>query len=107
MARTTSINDDAAVSSTTAIHHRTLLHEVTRRPLRSFLIRTTGPSRHKPDRFRFGLSWHKFKRKVLQAAEHRIPAGSAGRSPARTPLDSAEISSRYPIGGIEALGEPV
>ena len=23
----------------------------------------------------------KFKRKVLQAAEHRVPAGSAGRSP--------------------------
>ena len=35
MARTTSINDNAAVSSTTANHHRTLLHEVTRRPLQS------------------------------------------------------------------------
>jgi hypothetical protein len=36
MARTTSVNDNAAVSSTTASHHRTLLHEVTRRPLRSY-----------------------------------------------------------------------
>ena len=36
MAGTTSINENAAVSSTTASHHRTLLHEVTRRPLRSY-----------------------------------------------------------------------
>jgi len=28
-----------------------------------------------------GYHGNKFKRKVLQAAEHRIPAGSTGRSP--------------------------
>jgi hypothetical protein len=28
-----------------------------------------------------GYHGNKFKRKVLQAAEHRIPAGSAGRAP--------------------------
>ena len=36
MARIISISDNPAASSTTASHHRTLLHEVTRRPLRSY-----------------------------------------------------------------------
>src|SRR5262245_24278526 len=39
MARTTSMNNNAAVSSTRASHHRTLLHEVKGRPLRSYTDR--------------------------------------------------------------------
>jgi len=54
MARTTSINDNATVSSTTPSHHRTLLHKVTRRRMVSYSRphdehvcerRTVAPSR--------------------------------------------------------------
>jgi hypothetical protein len=36
MARITSISDKPAAPSTTTSHHRTLLHEVTRRPLGTY-----------------------------------------------------------------------
>src|SRR6516164_10181634 len=56
---------------------------------------------------RRGLSWQQVQAKGAAGSRTPDPGWLDRTLSCLNPFGSAEISSRYPIGGIEALGEPV